>query len=60
MFGDYFWLWVFLSLWLIGVALSQAVETTTKVVKTIAKDEAVQEAAKGWLARWLESMCGKR
>ena len=57
---DSFWLWLFLFLWLIGVAFSQAVEKTSEVVKTIAKDEGVQEAAKGWFVRWLESMTGKR
>lgn len=57
---DSFWLWLFLFLWLIAVAFSQAVEKTTTVVKTIAQDETVKEAGRGFLVRWLESMCGKR
>jgi hypothetical protein len=57
---DSFWLWLFLFLWLIAVAFSQAVEKTTTVVKKLAEDEGVQEAARGWVARWLDSMRGKR
>ena len=57
---DNFWLWMFLFFWLLGTAICQVGEKATKVVKTIAKDEAVQEAGKGLLARWLESMCGRR
>jgi hypothetical protein len=45
-----------LFLWLIGMAIAQAAEKTTKVVKKLAEDEGVREAGKGLLARWLESL----
>jgi hypothetical protein len=57
--SDSFFLWLILFLWLIGIAIAQAAEKTTKVVKKIAENEGVQEAGKGLLARWLESMLRK-
>ncbi len=51
-----FWLGLFLFFWLLAVALSQAVEKTTEIAKKVAENETVQEAGKGLLARWLDSI----
>ena len=59
MFDSSFFWWMLFVFWLIAVGIGQAVQQTTKVVKKIAENEGVQEAGKGLLARWLESMLRK-
>ncbi|HEY7159379.1 MAG TPA: hypothetical protein VH575_35870 [Gemmataceae bacterium] len=56
MFDSSFFWWMLFVFWLIAMGIGQAVQQTTKVVKKVAENEAVQEAGKGMLARWLDSV----
>jgi hypothetical protein len=56
MFDSSFFWWTLFIFWLIAMGIGQAVQQTTKVVKKVAENEAVQEAGKGLLARWLDSV----
>ncbi len=56
MFDSSFFCWMLFIFWLIAMGIGQAVEQTTKVVKKVAENETVQEAGKGLLARWLDSV----
>jgi hypothetical protein len=56
MFDSSFFWWMLFIFWLIAMGIGQAVQQTTKVVKKVAENEAVQEAGKGLLARWLDSV----
>ncbi len=56
MFDSSFFWWMLYIFWLIAMGIGQAVEQTTKVVKKVAENEAVQDAGKGLLARWLDSV----
>ncbi len=56
MFDSSFFWWMLFVFWLIAMGIGQAVQQTTKVVKKVAENEAVQEAGKGLLARWLDSV----
>jgi hypothetical protein len=56
MFDSSFFWWMLFVFWLIAMGIGQAVEQTTKVVKKVAENEAVQDAGKGLLARWLDSV----
>ncbi len=56
MFDSSFFWWMLFIFWLIAMGIGQAVEQTTKVVKKVAENEAVQDAGKGLLARWLDSV----
>ncbi len=51
-----FLLWTLFILWFLGVGVGQLSKQTTKVVKKVAENETVQEAGKGVLARWLDSV----
>lgn len=51
-----FFLWMLFILWFLGVGIGQLFQQTTKVVKKVAENETVQEAGKGLLARWLDSV----
>lgn len=56
MFDSSFFWWMLFVFWLIAMGIGQAVQQTTKVVKKVAENEAVQDAGKGLLARWLDSV----
>jgi hypothetical protein len=56
MFDSSFFWWMLFIFWLIAMGIGQAVQQTTKVVKKVAENEAVQDAGKGLLARWLDSV----
>lgn len=56
MFDSSFFWWMLFIFWLIAMGIGQAVEQTTKVVKKVAENETVQEAGKGILGAWLESL----